>query len=55
MCLNKKCPTWSVVDRFQESDQASYLLQESAHAHSEDINYYEYSNKMAGCMIFLFC
>ena len=25
----------------------NYLLQESAHAHSED-NYYEYSNKMAG-------
>ncbi|EEG91365.1 hypothetical protein COPCOM_00446 [Coprococcus comes ATCC 27758] len=27
--------------------RANYLLQESAHAHSED-NYYEYSNKMAG-------
>ena len=26
--------------------RANYLLQESAHAHSED-NYYEYSNKMA--------
>ena len=29
------------------SIRANYLLQESAHAHSED-NYYEYSNKMAG-------
>ena len=27
--------------------RANYLLQEFAHAHSED-NYYEYSNKMAG-------
>ena len=32
---------------FSNRIKHSYLLQESAHAHSED-NYYEYSNKMAG-------
>lgn len=34
-------------ERCVEYIRANYLLQESAHAHSED-NYYEYSNKMAG-------
>ena len=41
-----------VVDDFNQMRtvkyiRENYLLQESAHAHSED-NYYEYSNKIAG-------